>query len=121
MAELAKTYVFLGSGTVWDPENEKVLCRFGTDGKLATSNPYIISKLMAMRVPFVDNDRLLQQNAEYAIEILTDRVNMLEQINAEQRAELELYRAQERVDRDNDSREALFAELDYYGIPYVVT
>ncbi len=121
MAELSKTYVFLGSGIIWDPEDDKVLCRFGPEGKFATNNPKIVSKLMAMRVPFVDNEQLLLQNAEYAIEILTDRVNVLERQNEEYMAELELYRRQaQEIRGGEESKEVLMAELDYHGIPYIV-
>ncbi len=120
MAELSRTYVFLGKGTIWDRESNKALCRFDKDGKFATNDQHLIGKLLAMRVPFVHDDHIKLQNAEYAIEILTDRVNFLEQINAEQRAQIELYKQQVKVKEDEESIEDLRAELDYYGIPYIV-
>lgn len=118
MSNYVRTYRFLGVGIIWDAEENRPLCKFNKEGVFETSDPAIIRKLIKMRVPYDDGQADALSNAEYAIELLTERVNILEKMNEELQWKLETHKKQAEVD-SAPSRDALIAELDFYGIPYV--
>ena len=120
MANYVRVYRFLGTGVLWDAEDNRVLCRFDKNGVFETSDPAIIRKMVKLRIPVDDGQADALADAEYAIELLTERVNVLEQINEELKLRLEEHGKQKEVD-SKPVREALIAELEYYGIPYVTT
>jgi len=120
VANYVRTYKFLGTGMLWDAEDNKVLCQFDRNGVFETSDPAIIRKMVRLRVPVDDGQADALADAEYAIELLTERVNVLERMNEELKIKLETYGKQKEVDV-KPVREALIAELEYYGLPYVAT
>jgi len=103
---------------VWDPETNKPLCRFGRDGRFVCSDPTTVNKLIRRGIPYEDSRANDLANAEYAIEVLTERLNILEEINNSLKDRLERHEAEVKNVRVND-REALISELDYLGVPYL--
>lgn len=118
MSDYVRTYRFLGHGILWDADKGERLCKFDRNGVFETSDPAIIRKMIKMRIPYDDGKADELANSEYAIELLSERVNILEQMNEDLRTQLERYKAQKEVD-SKPSRAALLAEADYYGIPYL--
>lgn len=118
MGEFLRKYCFLGTGKIWDAEENEVLCKFNSQGKFETADSTKIRKLIKLRVPYDGGHSDDLANAEFAIEILTDRVNVLDQINADLKLRLSKFESQCEVDK-KPTREALTAELDYYGLPYL--
>jgi hypothetical protein len=51
--------VFVGNGKVWDAKKKKVLCNFGTNGVLNTSDPYVIDRLHEMGYTEADNSDMV--------------------------------------------------------------
>lgn len=118
MGEFVRSYKFYGHGTIWDTKKNRPLCTFNNDGYLETSDPYVIKALIAQRVPFEDGRDTELQRAEYAIEILTDRVDILEQMNQTLKDRLAAYEEQH-ARPAKASKEMLLAELESYGLPVV--
>lgn len=117
MAKYTKTYTFLGTGIIWDSTEHKELCSFDKHGRLVTSDSTLVDKLLKLGVPYEDAQSNILSRTEYAVEILKERINILERINEEQRIKIE------KLERDNMmetmlTREQLEAELKFIGAPY---
>lgn len=118
MAEFLRKYRFLGTGKIWDKDENEVLCQFNRQGIFETIDTIKIRKLIKLRVPYDGGHSDDLANAEFAIEILTDRVNVQDEINENLKLRLARFESQCEVDK-KPTREVLLAELDYYGLPYV--
>lgn len=117
MTGFSRTYTFLGTGMIWDPKEHRVLCKFDRSGKFVTSDPEIVQKLLDAGVPYEDAQSNILARTEHAVEILQERVKLLEQINEEQRIKLEMLE-RERAIETIMTREQIEAELRFLGAPY---
>lgn len=118
MKEHSRKYRFLGTGSIWDKDARAVLCHFDRNGVFETDDPDKIRKLIKMRVPFEDGQSDALASAEYTIKMQADYINVLEELCETRRLRLEHLEKQKDVE-SKPSRDALIAELEVYGLPYL--
>jgi len=116
MTGFSRTYTFLGTGIIWDAEEHKVLCKFDKNGKFVCNDQDTVHKLLKAGIPYEDAQSNILARTEYAVEILTERVKLLEQINEEQRLKLEMLERERAMD-SLMTREQIEAELKFLGAP----
>lgn len=119
MAGYTRTYTFLGVGVIWDKEDNRALCRFSKDGKFTTSDPVLIQKLLRYGIPHEDSKVNILARNEYVIDLLQERVRLLEKMNEEQKALIDDLKNRNAVDSGMPSRDNIIAELDFLGAPYI--
>lgn len=107
---------FLGTGMIWDKEKNRVLCRFDRHGEFTTWDEKVAQKLRAMRVPFKDALSVVVSEKEYAVNVLQERIDVLEKENSDLRAQLEKLVATE--DEKFRYRTALKHKLTDLGVAF---
>ncbi len=107
---------FLGTGMIWDKEKNRVLCRFDKRGEFTTWDEKVAQKLRAMRVPFKDALSVVISEKEYAVNVLQERIDVLEKENADLRAQIEKFVATE--DEKFRYRTALKQKLTDMGVSF---
>ena len=117
MSGFSRTYTFLGTGMIWDPKEHKVLCKFDRNGKFVCDDQETVQKLLSAGVPYEDAQSNILARTEYAVEILQERIKLLEQINEEQRIKLETLERERALDAMM-TREQIEAELKFLGAPF---
>lgn len=120
MSRYTRTYTFLGTGTIWDTRRNKALCRFEKTGKFTTDDPDIVKELVKLGVPYEDSKTNVLARTEYAVEVLQERVKLLEKMNEEQLIEIEKLKVGQKADTSVPDREVLMTELDFLGAPYLL-
>lgn len=117
MVGFSRTYTFLGTGMIWDPKEHRVLCKFDRSGKFVCNDQETVEKLLKAGVPYEDAQSSILARTEYAVEILKERIQLLEQINEEQRIKLETLERERAMD-SMMTREQIEAELKFLGAPF---
>ncbi len=120
MTKYTRTYTFLGTGAIWDKRRNQCLCEFDRQGRYVTDDTDIIKELLSMGVPYEDSRTNILARTEYAVEVLEDRIKILERLNEEQRIELEKIKRGYKEDNGIPDRDVLMAELDFLGAPYLL-
>ena len=116
MTGFSRTYTFLGTGMIWDPQEHRILCKFDRNGKFVCDDQETVQKLLKAGIPYEDAQSNILARTEYAVEILQERIKLLEQINEEQKIKLEALERERALD-SMMTREQVEAELKFLGAP----